>query len=340
MNIDHLIRRIKNTVDSHRIEEGAYSRWIWQNDAKNRKLGLNEYGCADAANILYTIQEFITEPQKREKWIQTLQSLQDKETGLFREETHHVIHTTAHCTAALELFDAKPKYPLTALKQYTTKEGLYDLLEHLKWGDSPWNNSHQGAGIYAALTLTDSVSPEWENWYFDWLKQEADPETGMWRKGFVTNGNAPLFHQMGGTFHYIFNHEYAKKPLVYPERLIDTCISLYEERKIGVRKGEGYLAKKFGQYIGFLEVDWVYSINRASRQTPHRFSDCKTVLRKFAKDYIEFLSSVDHQTHDGFNDLHMLFGTTCALAELQTALPGEISTKKPLRLVLDRRPFI
>ena len=39
-------------------------------------------------------------------------------------------------------------------------------------------------------------------------------------------------------------------------------------------------------------------------------------------------------------DLHMLFGSVCALAELQSALPGMIITEKPLRLVLDRRPFI
>ena len=63
-------------------------------------------------------------------------------------------------------------------------------------------------------------------------------------------------------------------------------------------------------------------------------------MRKFAKEFIDWLYSLEHETHDGFNDLHMLFGTTCVLAELQTALPGEIVTDKPLRLVLDRRPFI
>lgn len=41
-----------------------------------------------------------------------------------------------------------------------------------------------------------------------------------------------------------------------------------------------------------------------------------------------------------FFGLHMLFGSVCALAELQTALPGKIITEKPLRLVLDRRPFV
>ena len=40
------------------------------------------------------------------------------------------------------------------------------------------------------------------------------------------------------------------------------------------------------------------------------------------------------------NDLHSVFGTVCCLAELQRALRGSIITEKPLKLVLDRRPFI
>jgi hypothetical protein len=52
------------------------------------------------------------------------------------------------------------------------------------------------------------------------------------------------------------------------------------------------------------------------------------------------MMSIDYEKDDAFNDLHMLFGASCALAELQSALPGKIITEKPLRLVLDRRPFI
>ena len=40
------------------------------------------------------------------------------------------------------------------------------------------------------------------------------------------------------------------------------------------------------------------------------------------------------------NDLHMLFGALCCLAELQQALPGRLGTGRPLKLVPDRRPFI
>ena len=81
-------------------------------------------------------------------------------------------------------------------------------------------------------------------------------------------------------------------------------------------------------------------MTRAMRQTPHRHFECKEILKEFAIGYVEYLESLDWETDEGVNDLHCLFGVICCLAELQTALPGFIITEKPMRLVLDRRPFI
>lgn len=330
MDIRELINRIKETLATHSLgRTGEYARWIWQDGEGTRELGVNEYGCADAANILYTIGELPSDSAEREAWINTLSSLQDRETGLFEEATHHFIHTTAHCAAALELFDAKPKYPMTDLLKYTDKDELYALLEGLDWSVDPWSQSHRGAGIYAALVLGGHVDKAWEDAYFLWLWNNADPETGFWKKG-ADPKPIPYFAMAGG-FHYTFNHEYAKRPLPYPDKMIDSCIEMYEK---------GNLPPTFGKTTGFIEMDWVYCITRAMRQTPHRFAECKALLSEFAKFHIEELYSLDHKTHDRFNDLHMLFGTTCVLAELQSALPGEIISERPLRLVLDRRPFI
>ena len=332
INIENILQKVLKTVDTHRLEsEGEYARWLWQNEKKNRKLGLNEYGCADAANILYTLGCFPSDSESRRRWIEVLQSLQDPQTGLFCEETHHFIHTTAHCVAALELFDAKPLQPLTELTKYADKAGLYSLLESLDWKNNAWSDSHLGAGIYAAMVLTDSVDETWIEDYFAWLWENADPETGFWRKGAIGNGSSLPHHHMAGTFHYLFNHQHAHRPLRYPEKMVDTCIALYEEKRIG---------KVFGENIGFLEIDWVYCLNRACRQSGYRHQDCQRVMERFAKEYADFLGSIDHETHDGFNDLHMLFGSVCALAELQQGLPGVLKSKKPLKLVLDRRPFI
>ena len=108
MNIDNLREKISAVVRAHALEDGAYARWLWQNAAGDRELGANEYGIADAANILYTIGEF-PNGEKRAQLCAALAARQDPESGLFTERTHHPLHTTAHCVAALELFDERPQ---------------------------------------------------------------------------------------------------------------------------------------------------------------------------------------------------------------------------------------
>lgn len=329
MNIDRLIEKIERVVEQHKIEEGVYSRWLWQNEKGDRELGKNEYGCADAANILYTIGAFERDPEKRRCWVKALQEMQNPESGLFTEATHHTIHTTAHCIAALELFDAQPLYPLTGLMHLLDREKLYDFLDQLNWEGKPWPQSHQGAGLYAAMVITRTCDLQWQRDYFNWLREHCDPELGMSYRG-RTGKDIPA-HHMYGWFHYLFNHEYARQPIPYADKLIDSCIDMYMNKTMD---------KAFGRMVGFMEIDWVFCMNRASRQTAHRFDEVKALLRDFAQSYIPWLESLDAETDEGFNDLHMLFGAVCALAELQQALPGTIETTVPLKNVLDRRPFI
>lgn len=332
MRIDDLIVEIKNTVETHSLgRTGEYARWCIPIEGKKRNMGLNEYGCADAANILYTLCEFPSTANERTEWIRVLQGFQDKEKGFFCEETHSPLHTTAHCIAALELFEAKPLYRLKALEEELDKKGIENFLEDIDWSKNPWRNSHLGAGMYASLKLTGALPQELEERYYQWLWNEADPETGLWRKGNVQDGVASIYNHMASTFHYLFNHEYAKRPLHYPEKLVDTCLDMYYEH---------LLRDSFGKSVGFLEIDWVYCLNRAIRQSGYRYADGKAAMKKFAKEYIEYLYSIDKERDNAWDDLHCLFGAVCALAELQQALCGYIITDKPLRLVLDRRPFI
>ncbi|MBE6537191.1 MAG: hypothetical protein E7673_04480 [Ruminococcaceae bacterium] len=343
LNVIPIIRAAIETVKSHELERGTYCRWLWQNEKNDRELGINEYGCADAMNILYTVNEFDCDEQTRNLRVSALLSLQDSETGMFTEATHHPIHTTAHCLGALQLFDVKPRYKLTGLYPYMTKDGLYSLLDGLNWND-PWPESHKGAGIYAALVNSGEITEDFSNNYFKWMWENANADTGFWKNGYTEkspltsirypNGkNSPdaAYSYMAGGFHYLFNHEYAKMPIRYPEKIIDSCIEMYY--------GDG-LPKNFGKAINFIEVDLVYCLTRASRKTTHRRSEVVALLEDFAEKYVDYLLSLDYSTHDGFNDLHMLFGSLSALAELQAALPDKIITEKPLRLVLDRRPFI
>lgn len=331
MELDKLLNKVRETVASHELEDGAYARYLWQNESGNRKMGSNEYGCADAANILYMLGDMPRDLKVRNARVKALQMFQDPETGLFWEGTHHELHCTAHCIAALELFDTLPLYPLSGLEKYKTKEGLEDLLEHLDWLHNAWPQAHQGAGIFAAMILTGSATAEWQDWYFNWLDENTDQEYGLSKAGTIQNGDHPVCGHLNGWFHYLFNYHFAHRPFPQIKTLIDTCINLYKEDQ---------LSEVFGKQAGFREIDWVFTLNRATMQSGYRREEAQELIRDFAGKYITALEALDHTKDEMWNDLHMLFGAVCCIAELQIALPGELRSTFPLKQVLDRRPFI
>lgn len=325
-DLDPLIEMIREAVHAHAVpeESGGYVRFTGRG-----RMTSDEYGCADAANIRYTIGDFERVPERRAAAVTRLQAFQDPETGLFSEETHHPLHATAHCLAALELFDAGALYPPVTLIEYLEPEVLKTFLSKLDWSGTPWSQSHQGAGLFAALALTGNAATAWRNVYFDWLDEHCDPEYGMSLKGAIQTGGADPARHLFGWFHYLFNYLYARRPFPHAPRLIDTCLRLYREHR---------MPEAFGRVPNFMEIDWIFALNRACRQTSWRFDEVHEVLRDFAIAYIPAMET--YCKTSGFEDLHGLFGAVTALAELQLALPGELESSIPLKNVLDRRPFI
>ena len=336
INLDPIIEKAEATVASHKIGKGDYARWLWQTAKNDRQLGSNPYGLADAANILYMTGSFPQDDEERAEFVKNLRGFQNPETGLFNENTHHTYHTTAHCTAALELFDKYPSYPFTALRQFDDIPTFYKMLDDLDWVSAPWPQSHQGAGVFAAKVIVERPSLEWQNAYFDYLDGHCDKEIGMSRAGAViprpSDGMILYDHHLNGWFHYCFNYNHCHRQFPCTETFIDTLIKMYNKQMLGT--------KFFGKSIGFREIDWVFPINRATWQIGYRREEAKELMRDFALKYVDYINSLDVKTHEEFNDLHALFGAICCLSELQLALPGEILTTKPMKNVLDRRPFI
>lgn len=322
IDVTPVAEKLLSAVEAHRIGPGLYAR-----HTKNGKKP-NPYGCADAANILYSLDRFPTETAEREACVSALRAMQDPGTGLFPEGSHTVEHTTAHCVAALELFDAKPLYPLKNLEKYLEFENFEALMKDADWLRQG-KMAHAGAGIYAALVITDEAGPAWMRKYFDFFNANCDPETGVWAKDPLENFTKRF--RIGDTFHFLFNYSHFHEPIPYPDRLIDTCLSAWKD---------GEFEASFGRQFHYIEMDWAYCLNRASRQTDHRFWEIKDVLANFAEGYVRWLTDTDWRGVPDADDLHLLFGVTCCLAELQKAIPDRVRCDLPLRLTLDRRPFI
>ncbi|MNC08535.1 hypothetical protein D3C75_561290 [compost metagenome] len=266
INLEPFLAKVRASLAAHRAAEaGGYRRRLL--DPPWAEL----YGTSDAAIIQYTIGDLPEKSGERQQMIQVLQSFQDRETGLFTGAGHHPIHATAFAISALELLDAKPQRPLEALKEIRSREGLQQFLDGLDWRREPWRESQKGAGIYAAMVLSGEADEAWEDWYFEWLWQEADPATGLWRKGAVSaagdaaNPGAPLFHHLAGSFHYLFNQNYRKRPLRYPGLLADTCLELYAAGQVPESEED----------FSFYELDVLYTTTGIMAQTSHRREELK-----------------------------------------------------------------
>lgn len=324
------INNAEKIINNHLLEKGAFSRWIAQNEEENRDLGINAYGCSDAVKILYMLNKLPKSCDERDKYISAIQSLQNPETGMFEESTHDPFHTTAYCITVLAILGSYPKYPLSDMLKLKDMGSMTEFMSNQPWSKEPCLTSHRISGLYASLELTDNIDDELRKSYFQWLWDNTDGDTGLIRCGFINYHKTQPFNYLAGTFSYMFNFEYWHLPIRYPARIIDTCIQFYDNR----------VNSMFGKKNSFEELGWVYCINRAMRQTDYRYKDCKERLKNFEKEYLKYLLELDYETSDELNDLHMLCGILCTIAELQTALPGTIKTEKPLRSVMDGYPFI
>lgn len=327
-DLREFIRWVCGNVENHRMSSGGYARWTKQNDKNNRDLGINVYGTANVINIYYTCN-MMQDNSWRRHTAEVLQKFQDKETGLLEGDGLNPIHTTAFVSGALELVDEKLLCPITALEKYKDKEELWSLLDSIDWAEQPWVGSHKGAGIYGAMVLNGYGDVDWQNNYFEWFANNADEQTGLWKKGCITD-KIPFFHYLASTFHYIFNFEYAKRPIPYPQQLTKTCIDAYDNGKCA----------EFGKGFGYNEIDFLYMLNHAQRRCGKYFDDVQRITEEIADKFFKNLLSTDWENSLALDDLHTLFAVMSAAAMIQEALPGKVITDKPLRLVIDRRPFL
>ncbi len=330
------LARVKETLDAHRFDASkrVYARKAAQLEAGCRYDDV--YGTADAAIILYTLDELPQQQAERGLWIDALQRHQAADSGVFAGQGHNDIHSTAFALSALELFNVKAQHPLGWLDSFKDEAEMLSLLESLDWQGQPWGESLKGAGLYACMVLSGSVDERWERVYFDWLNRNADSQTGLWRRGCVKNedgsaAGAPLFHHIAGSFHYLFNLAYRKEPIPYGENMLDTCLELYNSGGLELPDSP----------FTFVYVDWVYTLLCGMRQHPaYRRAECEAAVKGSTAAFIEALAACGADNELQIDDLHALCGAVCGLAVIQQALPELVQTGKPLQAVLDRRPFL
>ena len=287
------------------------------------------YGIADMACVLYTIGKLDPSTKERGEWRDALEAFQNPRTGWFREEDSGLApeHNTAFALGAMQLLDVTPRYAVTMDAKYQDMRAYFSTLD---WRANVYGESHKGAGIGAIFELEPGLrSPEWFAAYFAACEGYFDASNGLMGRDKPAGGD---IDQIGGTFHYSFLYEYFNRQMPYPEKRIDTVL--------GLQGRDGYWSDSNPLWM---TLDAMYLMTRTLRYCPHRFEDVKGSVRRILTVLEEAVYGAEGRkaTFAKGQAVHLLTAATAIAAEAQQFLGAqEVVTDWPLKLVLDRRPFI
>jgi hypothetical protein len=305
--------------------DGLPGRYAWSREAAFPHV----YGIADMACVLYSLDALHPTAEEHASWRRELQALQDPDSGylLATPPCLSRLHNTAFALGAMSLLGIAPVHPLRFAEAYATPAAQQAWLESLDWRTDVYGGSHDGAGLASALTLVPgTVPPEWFSDYFTRLDRYFDPHNGMLGVDKPVAGDCD---QIGGTFHYAFLYEYYHRRMPFPERRIDAILGLQRAT------GEWDPSNPW-----WLTLDALYLLTRTLRGTPYRDADvrqaaCRVVDRAYA-----CVMAPAFRDDPGTNP-HILTAITALFAEAQLFLGADaIVTARPLRQILDQRPFI
>ena len=288
------------------------------------------YGTAAAVGIRTALG---STPRGRERHAlaDAVRAFQDAD-GRFCDHTHGVMHRTATGTATLRLL-GEPSPPPGFLTDLFRAKAVAPFLDRLDWGN-PWLASHDVAGLLAIGLATGVDDPGWLAAYVDWLAVNADPATGLWRRGGMGRLDEfpGLFGNLGGAFHMHFLLDALSRPWPHAGAVVDTGMVLFHDTAI-VRPAPGSPLSGWG----FPQLDWAYSVGRAAGRTGHRHGQVRAAVVELAR-----AASVTFDRPEATaGDLHVVQARVALVAELAAQLGTELETGgRVLRPITDARPFI
>ena len=321
------------------------------------------YGMVDSVYILYTIGELErrTDKTSRGIWARRILACQDQ-SGWFSLRNlrgHRPEHATAYAIGALRLLEVTPDEayvemvrPLegirailgnrAAFSRWIERMGFYRLSDvwrkDVGW-HHVWRGSHIVGGVAAAVGMVqDCIGSwwpeqvdvaEWFRWLFEWLDRNVNPATGYWQRAFWNRiVRRPTLIDLGGAAHFYWIYEAARHRYCYPERIIESTISL--QRPTGLYK----------QHPFCIDLDANFSIIRSFLQLdPACRSEFEEKVRRAVERNFDAIANIllTRDLSRIYSDLHGPPGALAAMMEC-TKLPGFSRTEDMTgwRHVLDR----
>jgi hypothetical protein len=335
---------LRTRADSFQLDMRGFVQWILSEYEPSIRLGGGAgryprqpgqtspalYGVADMACTLYTVGALHPSVKEREEWAAAFELFQNPSTGWFIEKDPRTLsqqHNTAFALGAMQLFDLSPRYPLNMGSEYSD---ISAYLNSLNWKTGVYTDSHKGAGIGSIYTLVPTLhSTAWFSKYFETCDELFDPNNGMMGRDKSAGGD---MDQIGGTFHYSFLYQFFNRQMLYPEKRIDAVLRLQQPN--GYWSTSNHL---------WLTLDAIYLMTRTLRYCPHRYEDVRACVQRTLRALQQDVYSPEGRktVFSKMDGVHSLTAAISIAAEAQNFLGiKEVITDWPLKLVLDRRPFI
>lgn len=287
------------------------------------------YGVADMACVLHTLGLLRPSAAERAEWAAAFRRFQREEDGWLREAdpTHGAMHNLAFGLAGMELLDLVPERPVRLAPAHSDPRAF---LATLDWRNRVYPDSHEGAGIGTVFTLLPELGGRpWLEAYFAACDALFDPRNGLMGRDKPPGGD---FDQVGGTFHYVFLYHHFNRRAPFPRQRIDAVLD--------TRLPDGCWHPENRLWLSF---DALYLLTRTLRYCPHRHDDIVACARQVMTNAMRevFSPAGREQLRAGRVATHSVAAALSLAAEAQLFLGAqEVVTERPLRPVLDRRPFI
>lgn len=321
-----VIEAVSSVLKSCALEgpAGSYRR------TPHRDAEADPAACAAATRIQQMLGALPGKEPERSEWIETLQSFQDEETGLFDQGPRGLIHS-AMCTAALHCMHATPAYAPATYMAHQDPESMRTFLRERDWCKQPENSGYETGALYVLLHRTEGIPHDWAPLMAQWFAEEVDEHTGLIRKACISpvelEGTWSLLPCLCAALQPIAICEHARQPLAMPWRLVDTALEVME-----------FHQNLFFKRRGHRHLPWVFALSHGMRATTHRHEEARQALMRFLPEYLEYLKA---QIRKGAYDRILQAQWDLAtLAELQASLPGVLTGIPALRQPLDEAPIL
>lgn len=216
--------------------------------------------------------------EKRLGWIEHINSYIDdyKADGTYKDviPRHSPSHANGMVIGALGYLGGRQPFPVEFYKQFNTGEKVITWLENIDW-PRQWTSGFWGGPMM--YSTSNKCTKDWINTVIDWLTDNLDSETGMWRKNTTPDNK---YHPLGGFVHIYPIYELHKKTFPYPEQVIDSVIKLQSE--------EGYWYE--GDSFSYLDLDALYAYVAMLRLTDNNADSIRQSVLKYYS-YLENILS-------------------------------------------------